>query len=202
MKKFSGGLMVLLTLTLSSYAFADYVIKFKNGRTVETAKCWEEKNEVKFQWQGGIASIPKGNVLTIQQVEEEFPERIPREEKKSPTDQPRQASSEPPKEASQPEMSKVEPALPVEKSASPKDEKEIDVEHYKKQKAHYTEQYEQALQRYLEASSRRDAEGKKKAWEEFNRFGGQVITLETELKKKNNGTVPSWWNAEKKKEEK
>jgi hypothetical protein len=74
------------------------------------------------------------------------------------------------------------------------------MEHYRKQKAYYIEQFEQAYQRYLEASSRRDAEGKKKAWEEFNRFGGQVITLETELKKKNNGSLPSWWKEEKNKE--
>jgi hypothetical protein len=202
MKTILGGVMVLLTLTLSSYAFAGYVIKFKNGRTVETTKCWEEKNEVKFQWQGGIVSIPKGNVLTILQLEEKFPERTLKKEKKASTEQPQQTSSEHPKEAPQPGMSKVEPAAPVEKSASPETLKEIDVEYYKKQKAHYTEKYEQALQRYFEASSRKDVEGKKEAWEEFNKFGGQVITLETELKKKNNGTVPSWWKDEKTKEEK
>ena len=202
MKKISVVMVALVTLSLSSYAFAGYVIKFKNGRTLETAKCWEEKNEVKFQWQGGIASIPKVNVLSIIQVEEKFPDRTPREEQKSSAEEPRQASLEAPKVASQPGMSKAEPAPPVEKSDSPKKIKEIDVEYYKKQKAHYTEQYEQALQRYLEASSRRDVEEKKKAWEEFNRFGGQVITLETELKKKNNGTVPSWWKEDKPKEEK
>jgi hypothetical protein len=202
MKNISVGVVILITLGLSSYAFADYLIRFKNGRTIETSKCWEEKGEVKFQWEGGIASIPKGNVLTIRQVEEKFPERALKEEKKASTEQPRQPSSEAPKEAPQSGMSKVEPADPVEKSVSPETLKEIDVEYYKKQKAHYTEQYEQALQRYHEASSRKDVEGKRKAWEEFNRFGGQVITLETELKKKNNGAVPSWWKEEKTKEEK
>jgi hypothetical protein len=127
-------------------------------------------------------------------LEEKFPKRVLKEEEKASTEQPQQASSEAPKEAPQPGVSKVEPADPVEKTASPDTLKEIDVDYYKKQKAHYTEQYEQALQRYLDASSRKDVEGKRKAWEEFNLFGGQVITLETELKKKNIGTVPSWWN--------
>ncbi len=73
------------------------------------------------------------------------------------------------------------------------DKKEIDIEQYKKQKAYYTEQFEQAYQRYLEATSRRDEEGKKKAWEEFNNFGGKVVSMEAELRKKNNGVVPQWW---------
>jgi len=36
-------------------------------------------------------------------------------------------------------------------------------------------------------------EGKKKAWEEFNNFGGKVVSMEDELKKKNNGITPQWW---------
>jgi hypothetical protein len=194
MKNISVGVVILITLGLSSYAFADYLIRFKNGRTIKTPKYWEEKGEVKFQWEGGIASIHNGSVLTIRQVEEKFPKKALKEEKKDSTEQPQQPSLEAPKEAPQPGMSKVEPADQVEKAASSEILRESDVEYYKKQKAHYMEQYEQALQRYHEASSRKDVEGKKKAWEEFNRFGGQVITLETELKKKNNGTVPSWWN--------
>jgi hypothetical protein len=41
MKNISVGVVVLITLGLSSYAFADYLIRFKNGRTIETPKCWE-----------------------------------------------------------------------------------------------------------------------------------------------------------------
>lgn len=73
------------------------------------------------------------------------------------------------------------------------DKKEMNIEQYKKQKAYFTEQFEQAYERYLEATSRRDEEGKKKAWEEFNNYGGKVVSMEAELMKKNNGIVPQWW---------
>jgi len=181
MKKYSLGLAVLLALGLSSTAFGDYVIKLKNGRTVETAKYWEEKNEVKFQWQGGVASLPRGNILNIIWVEEKFPERkvtqdpTPAEPKGTPA------------EAPPPAQKKVETPAPVQVS------NEINVENYKKQKVYYTQQYEDAYQRYLDATSRRDAEAKKKAWDEFNKYGGEVVKMETELRKKNHGEVPSWW---------
>jgi hypothetical protein len=197
MKGLSVGLAILLTLTLTPPALAGYIIKLKNGRTVETDRFWEEKGEIKFQWPGGVASLPKKDLLSITEVEEKFPDRTPSREK-----QPIPKNREPSPEASLAPVNILEKVSLVEKSSPSESSQEINVAHYRKQKAYYIEQFEQAYQRYLEASSRRDVEGKKKAWEEFNRFGGQVVTLETELKKKNNGTVPSWWKEEKTKEEK
>jgi hypothetical protein len=181
MKKFSLGMAVLLTLVLTPAAFADYVIKLKNGRTVETAKCWEEKGEVKFEWEGGVASLPKKNVVSITWVEEKFSDRAPRPSQ--PAAEPKDVPAEPPK----PTIQKVEDAASAEAS------QEVSVEKYKKEKAYYTKQFEDAYQRYLDATSRRDAEAKKKAWEEFNQYGGQVVKMETELRKKNNGQIPAWW---------
>ena len=197
MRDLSVGLAVLLTLTLAPPALADYIIKLKNGRTVETSRYWEEKDEIKFQWPGGVASLPKKDLLTITEVEEKFPDPSP---KRDP--QPAPESPGAPPEASLATVNIVGKVSPAERSSSAEGFQEVSVEHYRKQKAYYVEQFEKAYQRYLEASSRRDGEGKRKAWEEFNRFGGRVITLETELKKKNNGTLPSWWKEGKNKEEK
>jgi hypothetical protein len=187
MKTIIYGGAILLIFLMSPRAFADYVIKLKNGGEIETQKCWEEKGEIKFHWQGGVGSRPRGNVAAIEKVEEKFRDRTYKEykEEKEATPAVRKAPKEPEKETSKEEA----------EGPSAKEEgfKESDIESYKKQKAHYTELYEQAYQRYLDATSRHDEEGKKKAWEEFNRFGGQVITLETELKEKNNGVVPPWW---------
>lgn len=181
MKKISVGLAFLLAVFLSGAAFADYVIKLKNGRTVETAEYWEENGEVKFQWEEGVASLPKKNVASIDWVEEKFPSRTSRSNPQAA--EPKAVPEETPKAA----VKKGEPPVPQEAS------KEINTEQYQKKKAQYVAQYEQAYQRYLDATSRRDAEAKKKAWEEFNNYGGEVVKMETELRKRNNGQVPSWW---------
>ena len=183
-KKALGAVVLMGTFLVTSSAAADYVIKLNNGRTVETAGYWEESDELKFQWQGGVASVPRKNVVSITKVEEKFPDRSYKE--KDPAPAARETAPEIGKEAKKtPELNAA--------SARESKEKQIDPAYYKKQKARYTELYEEAYQRYLEASSRRDAEGKKKAWEEFNRYGGQVVSLEAELKKKNDGVVPQWW---------
>jgi len=173
--------MVFLILGLCSPASADYVIKLKNGRTVETAKYWEEEGQVKFQWEEGIASLPKKNVVSIDWVEEKSPSRAHRSTPQAV--EPKQVAEETPK----PAVKKGDPPAPQESS------REINIEQYKAKKAQYVTQYEQAYQRYLDATSRRDAEAKKKAWEEFNRYGGEVVKMETELRKRNDGQVPSWW---------
>jgi hypothetical protein len=178
MKKISVGLAFLLAVFLSG---PDYVIKLKNGRTVETAEYWEENGEVKFQWEEGVASLPKKNVVRIDWVEEKFPSRASRPNPQAA--EPKQAAEEAPSTA----VKKGEPTAAQEAS------QEINTEQYKKKKAQYVAQYEQAYQRYLDATSRRDAEAKKKAWEEFNNYGGEVVKMETELRKRNNGEVPSWW---------
>ncbi len=194
MKKLFYGAAIVLTFFLSSTAFADYVIKLKNGRSVETERYWEEKDAIKFQYQGGVASLLKKNILSIVKVEEKFSERSSKQKEQSP------ALGVPveTKKASAPEMAKSTPGeASQEIEVKENDKKEIDIESYKKQKVYYTEQFEQAYQRYLEATSRRDVEGKKKAWEEFNNYGGRVVSMEEELRKKNNGIVPQWWKEDR-----
>jgi hypothetical protein len=141
--------------------------------------------------------LPRNDLLTILEVKEKFPAPSPNREKRPPPENPETLPGNPPAKGN------IEgKGFPAERPSSADSPREVSVEYYRKQKAYYMERFDRAYRRYLEASSRRDAEGKKKAWEEFNRFGGQVIALETELKKKNQGTVPSWWKEEKTKEEK
>ncbi len=194
MRELSVGLAILLTLAFNPPAMADYLIKLKNGRTVETPRWWEEQGEIKFQWAGGVASLSKKDLLAITEVKNKFSE-APDGEKQPAPENPGTPPGTPLST-----MNIVGNVFPGERLFSEEVLQRGGMEHYRKQKAYYIERFEQAYQRYLEASSRRDEEGKKKAWEEFNRFGGQVITLETELRKKNNGTLPSWWKEEKNKE--
>jgi hypothetical protein len=192
MKKMVFGAAMVLTFFLGFTAFADYVINLKNGGSVKTTSYWKEKDEVKFQYQGGVASLPSKNILSIVKVEAESSESIKKQKEQLPT------AGEIAVETKKVPALEVPKAAPVEVSKESdiqekEQKKEVDPEFYKKQKAYYMEQYEQAYQRYLEATSRRDQEAKKKAWEEFNRFGGKVVSLETELREKNNGVLPQWW---------
>ncbi len=160
---------------LSSEALAAYAIKLKNGHILQTSKIWEEKDSVKFSVKGGTISISKKIIDSIEMIKDNPESNIP---------------------ISEEDIAEPAAILPNdEKDAEQKTGKEkIDINYYKKQKSLITEEYEQAYTRYLEASSRKDLEAKKKAWEEFNHYGTQYSALEEELKKKNQGVLPKWWN--------
>ena len=172
-------------------AMAGYEIELKNGRVLPTQKFWEENGIIKFYWESGIASIPKGVIRSVKFVEDApvakastLKEATPKPMSTPPQDPIPHPKSTPPKEI-QKEVKTEEPGPAKEK---------IDAEYYKEQKALFRGKYEQAHERYLEASSRHDPEAKKEAWEEFIRYGGKVGALEEELKKKNQGVLPRWWN--------
>lgn len=181
MKKIIFLTAITFTFFLSSASLADYVIKLKNGRSLPTPKFWEEKEEIKFYWANGIVGIPKEDILSVRRTKEA--PGVGTSFAREPAPKLKEAIEKP--EGVPPEGKKTS-EVEAEKD-------KIDVEYYKKQKAFLMGKFDQAYARYLEATSRQDKEAKEKAWEEFNRYGGQVITLEEELKKKNKGVLPKWW---------
>jgi len=182
MKKIFCLTAIIFAFGLSSAAWAEYVIQLKNGRTLSVSNFWEEKGVVKFYWQDGIVGLSKKDVISIKARKQDDPDKI------SYVSQPALNSNqgkETPVSAETLEQAQdkkaPDPVAPKEK---------VNVELYEKQKALYTEEYEKAHQRYLEATSRHDAEAKKKAWEEFTHFARQVSIVDEELRKMNEGGIP------------
>ncbi len=52
---------------------------------------------------------------------------------------------------------------------------------------------DESVASYLEASGNRDPEAKQKAREEMTDLSGQIYDLTDELKEKNKGVLPEWW---------
>jgi hypothetical protein len=182
MKKIFYLTAIVFAFGLSSAAWAQYVIQLKNGRVLPVSNFWEEKGVVKFYWQSGIVGIPKKDILSIKAGKAERRERIPNASEPGPNSgQIADAAVSAEAQESAQDKKTPDPGAPKEK---------VGGELYEKQKAYYKAEYEKALERYFEAASRHDAEAKKKAWEEFNRFGGEVISLEEELKKSTQSTTP------------
>ena len=76
MKKLFWGAVILSTFFLSSTAFADYVIKLKNGRSFQTSTYWEEGGFIKFHWLGGMAGIAREEILSVEEKEKSIAEEV------------------------------------------------------------------------------------------------------------------------------
>lgn len=182
MKKIFCLTAIIFAFSLSSAGGAEYEIKLKNGRVLPVSNFWDEKGVVKFYWQNGIVGLPKKDIFSIKVRKHDAADKI-------------QYVSKPalsPKEPSETKVSS-EPQEPAQDQKAPDlvaPKEKASIELYEKQKALYTEEYEKAHQRYLEATSRHDAEAKKKAWEEINHFARQVSIVDEELKKSTQTTTP------------
>jgi hypothetical protein len=182
MKKIIFLTAIIFAFGLSSAGGAEYEIKLKNGRVLPVSNFWDEKGVVKFYWQNGIVGLPKKDIFSIKVRKNDAADKI--QYVSEPALSPKQPSeTKVSSEAQEPAQDKKTPDL-----VAPKER--VRIELYEKQKALYTEEYEKANERYLQATSRHDAEAKKKAWEEINHFARQVSIVDEELKKSTQTTTP------------
>jgi len=68
----------IVMITMFSYpllSFADYIIHLKSGRQFVTERYWEEGEEIKFHFKNGVLGVPKGAVVSIEEVIPETPAR-------------------------------------------------------------------------------------------------------------------------------
>jgi hypothetical protein len=69
----------------------------------------------------------------------------------------------------------------------------IDFDYYRETKTALKEKLENALQRNREATARQDPDAKESTRQEYLEFSKQIIDLGDELKRKNKGVLPDWW---------
>ena len=89
------------------------------------------------------------------------------------------------------EIKKDAPRAP-EKTAPAKNpvKKNESIEDYKRKKAEITERLEEAKKIYFEASDKPEKDRARKVMVSISK---ELFTLEEEVTKKNNGTIPEWW---------
>ena len=69
----------------------------------------------------------------------------------------------------------------------------IDFDYYRETKSALKEKLENALERNREATARQDPDAKESTRQEYLEFSKQIIALGDELKRKNKGVLPYWW---------
>lgn len=70
---------------------------------------------------------------------------------------------------------------------------QVDIESYREKKSELKRRFDEASEKYREALRRQDLAGKEKASEEMREFSRQAYDLADEVKEKNKGVLPDWW---------
>lgn len=82
------------------------------------------------------------------------------------------------------------PQLPRQKP----EKSDNDLEYYKREKQRLEQELDKAKRRYLSSLENKDKETKHAASRDALKINNQIDQLKKELKEKNKGVLPEWWN--------
>jgi hypothetical protein len=193
---FGGTIFVMC----SQVHATSFIIELNNGREVTTSRVWEEGNEIKFSSPQGTAGIPKSLVKRIKTSTVVYNDQSARRSI-SPSDRDAMASTagEKSQDSANRETERRDDVgngkLPQEqKSATDKSIKAGDAQEYRAKKLTLTSGLDEATNKYLAASGARNPDAKQAALDDMREYSKKIIDLGDEVKKKNGGVLPEWWN--------
>ena len=147
-----------------------------------------------FYIYGGIAGVQKKFVKSISESKLSFKDKNEDKSSESSDDERKTSNFEKIKDNEPTKGDMSTSVVTGEKMRGEKRSPEgIDFEYYRKTKINLREQFDQAREKYLEASSNKDPEAKELARKDMVEFSKQIYDLADELKSKNNGVLPDWW---------
>ena len=178
MKKFILMIVTIAFFIYPSVCFSSYLIELKNGSTFITNHYWKEERQIKFYYRGGIVGISKNLVREIRESDLPYKKEVV-EQKVSPVpDVPEVASKEAGKKAGEETKEEME---------------KIDVTFYKNKKSALMERYSEAKKKLQQATKDRNRALQREANSELKEISKQRAAIAREIKEKNNGILPKWW---------
>ena len=191
--------VVSLSLLSPSLSTARYIIKLKNGREIITERYWNEGNKVMFERDSGVLGVSKDQIVEIKEEETKTPGvevqySGPRDATPStPPPDAHVATTTPPAPPTPPANTGQEQAPAATPQAGKKKEK-IDEEYYKQKRQELMDRINTFVEQRSQATQNRDETGKQTARQGYLKAADELYALQEELKEKNGGELPEWWN--------
>ena len=194
MNKLTLFIVLIVFQSWISVWAGSYQIQLKNGNEIKTSHYWEEGDEIKFYAYGGIAGIKKGLVSKVTTSNETYKEGSSSKEDLERSRAPSVLSTPKSKESSQTRASETASISDRDVEKIGEKSESVDFASYRERKAVLKEKLEEALQRNREAITRQDLKARESTRQEYLEFSKQIMDLGDDLKKKNKGVLPDWWD--------
>ena len=188
MKRLVAHVIFIALVAYPFVCFSAFVIHLKNGQAFQTDSYWEDGGEIKFHRYGGVVGIKKDLVREIEEVVD-----LP-EDKKAVKDKPIQPAEAAKKKVKPPEKADDVEKAEVPEAAEKTDNDLVDIEYYKREKQRLEQELDEAKRRYLSSLENGNKETKHAASRNALKINIQIDQLKKELKEKNKGILPKWWN--------
>jgi hypothetical protein len=194
MNKLSLFIALMIFPSWSLLWAASYQLLLKNGNEIKTSHYWEEGDEIKFYVYGGVAGIQKGLVSKVTTSNVNYKEDSSSKEHLEKSRAPSVLSGQKSKVSAQTRDSETPSRADGGGGKSGEKTESIDFDSYRERKAALKEKLEDALQRNREATAKQDQGLKESTRKEYLDFSKQILDLGDELKRKNKGVLPDWWD--------
>ena len=173
MKNYITIIVTFVFFICPSICFSSYLIELKNGSTFIINHHWKEGGQIKFYYYGGVVGIEKDLVKKIR--ESDIPVIEYHEEHRRPN------------------TTAIDTINEVEEKEASK--KAFDNEiNYKNKQMSLKSQLKEGLSRYKRAKERDDKEMVDAEYRKVSKVSAELEHLKKEVRTKNNGTLPEWWN--------
>lgn len=182
MKKI-GLIVLVMIISYPLIAFSAYEIELKNKETILTNSYWEEGSFVKYYDVGGLVSIPKAFVRDIRESDIEYIEAVETSDTPS---QNEEATASPSSEAVNQSEENTDAA--AQEAAPP-----VNLTVYQNKRDEILNKYDDAKQRLRQAIQNKDSVAQNKIIEEITAIERERTQIAQEIKDKNNGVLPEWW---------
>jgi hypothetical protein len=194
MNKLTLFIVLIVFQSWISVWAGSYQIQLKNGNEIKTSHYWEEGDVIKFYAYGGVAGIQKGLVSKVTTSDVTYKEDSSSKEDLEKSRAPSVVSGPKSKEGAQTRASDTANRADGSGEQKRSTDETIDFDSYRERKAVLKEKLEEALQRNREAITRQDPKARESTRHEYLEFSKQIMDLGEELKKKNKGVLPDWWD--------
>jgi hypothetical protein len=166
--------------TYPSIGLASYLVQLTNGNQFITYGYYEDGRQIRFYSDGGVVAVAKASVSKIQRtdivIESQTDVRSIILSPKAPEMRPQEDA---PGRATNTGTKSADPIITLDT--------------YKEKRRLLQAELDRALEGFHEASGNGNPEAKKKAIRDITEASGQMLKLTDEVKEKNNGVLPDWW---------
>ncbi|MDP2644850.1 MAG: hypothetical protein Q8P24_07910 [Desulfobacterales bacterium] len=188
MKRHSFIPLFILFLLYPSVSGADYLVVLKNGSSFHVRGYWQETGLIQFNLYGGDIGIPETFVRGIKEMgdrpeEPDFMEN-PLPEKTQTGHGPAPAGPEGGKQS-------VKKTAGVKEEAPRKDK--VDRSYYQDRKSALLKNHETVQKSFQQAVANNDRAAMRSLSNQLQLLNRQIAELAGEIKGKNDGILPKWW---------
>jgi hypothetical protein len=166
--------------THPSIGLASYLVQLTNGNQFITNGYWEDGAQIRFYSSGGAVAVSKASVRQIRETDRPVSVQTDRK--------PIILSPKAPNRVPQEDGSKEQTSEGTKKANAT-----ATLDDYRERKRLLQAELDKALEGFREASGHGNPEAKKKAIRDITEASGQMLKLTDEVKEKNNGVLPDWW---------